>query len=108
MKERGLLVIEHINMVDPAFVQNRRNCVFNRPKLGADSATTMAEAHDGVLIDAFLGPDRRILSVHQHPRSQQKEVVVIAGANVEVGIHLVYYTLHRDSRQRYDTLYISG
>ena len=102
MKERGLLVIEQFNMVDPTLVQNRRNCVFNRPKLDADSASTMAEAHDGLLIDAFLGPDRRILSVHQHPCSQEKEVAVVAGADVKLRIYFVYYTLHRDSRQRDD------
>ena len=58
----------------------------------------MAKVQDGLLIDAFLdGRDRRVLSVHQHPRSQQKEVVVIAGVDIEVGIHLNVY--HRDSRQ---------
>ena len=102
MKERGLLVIEHIDMVDPTFVQNRRDGVFNRPKLDADCAATMAEAHDGVLVAAFLGPDRRILSVHQHPRPQEKEVAMVAGADIKLRVYFMYHTLHRDSRQRDD------
>ena len=100
MKERGLLVIEHVNMVDPTFVQNRRNGVFDRPKLGADSAPTITETHDGVLVAAFFGCDCCILSIHQHLRSQQKEVAVVAGANVKLRVYLVYYTMHRDGRQR--------
>ena len=99
MKERGLLVIEHINMVDPTFVQNRRDGAFNRPKLDADYAATMAEGHDGILVATFLEPDRRILSVHQHSRPQEKEVAVVAGADIKLRIYFVYYTLHRDSRQ---------
>ena len=102
MKERGLLVIEHINMIDSTFVQNRRDGVFNRPKLDADCAATMAESHNGLLVATFLGPDRRILSVHQHPRPQEKEVAVVAGADIKLRVYFVYYTLHRDSRQRYD------
>ena len=60
----------------------------------------MAEAYYGLLIDSFLdGRDRRILSVHQHFRSQEEEVVMVAGVDVKVGIHLsVYQTLHRYSR----------
>ena len=99
MKKWGLLVIEHVNMIDPALVQNRRNGVFNRPKLGADGAPTMAETHDGVLVTAFFGCDRRILSIHQHPRSQKKEVVMVAGANIKLRVYLVYHTLHRHSGQ---------
>ena len=102
MKERGLLVIEHIDMVDSTLVQNRRDGVFNRPKLDANVATTGAKAHDGVLIAAFFGPDLRILSVHQHPRPEQKEVAVVAGADIKLRVYFVYYTLHRDSRQRDD------
>ena len=99
MKEWGLFIIERINMVDstdPTFVQNRRNCVRNRPKLCADGATAMTEAHDGLLVDAFFdGFDRCILSVHQYLRPQEKEVAVITGVDIEVGIHLnVYETLH--------------
>ena len=81
-------------MVDPTLVQNS---VFNQPKL---DAPTMAEAYDGLLIAAFLGPDRRILSVHQHPRSQQKEVAVVAGADTKLRMYFVYYTLHCNSPQR--------
>ena len=56
----------------------------------------MAKVQDGFLIDSFLdGRDRRVLSVHQHPRSQQEEVVVVAGVDIEVGIHLNVY--HRES-----------
>ena len=85
-------------MVDPTLVQNWRNCVRNQPKLCADGTTIMAEAHDGLIVAAFLdGPDRRVLSVHQHLRSQEEEVVVVAGVDIEVGIHLNVY--HRDSRQ---------
>ena len=102
MKEWGLLVIEHVNMIDPTLVQNRRNGVFNQPKLCADGATIMAEAHDGVLVAAFFVCDCRILSVHQHLRSQQKEVAVVAGADVELWVYFVYYTMHRHSRQRYN------
>ena len=56
----------------------------------------MTEAHDGLLVAAFFdGFDRRILSVHQHLRPQEKEVAVIAGVDITVGIHLdVHETLH--------------
>ena len=101
MKERGLFVIEHINMIDSTFVQNRRDSVFNGPKLDANVATT-GEAHDGVLVAAFFGPDLRTLFVHQHPRPEQKEVTVVAGADIKLRVYFVYYTLHRDSRQRDD------
>ena len=104
MKERGLLVIEHINMIDSTFVQNRRDGVFNRPKLDADCAATMAESHNGLLVATFLGPDRRILSVHQHPRPQEKEVAVVAGADIKLRVYFVYHTLHCDSRQRDDNI----
>ena len=70
MKERGLLAIEHINMIDSTFVQNMRDGVFNRPKVDANVATTGAEAHDGVLIAAFFGPDLGILFVHQNLRPE--------------------------------------
>ena len=100
MKERGLLVIVHINMIDSIFVQNRRDGVFNGPKLDANVATTGAKAHDGILIGAFFGPDRRILSIYQHPRPEQKEVTVVAGVDIKLRVYFVYYTLHRDSRQR--------
>ena len=100
MKEWGLLVIEHIHVVDPTFVQNWRDGVFNRPKLGADGAFTMAKTHDRLFIVAFLdGRDRRILSVDQHPRSQQKEIVMVAGANIKPRVYFMYYTIHRDGRQ---------
>ena len=99
MKERRLLVIEHINMIDSTLVQNRRDGVFNRPKLDTNVATT-GEAHDGVLTAAFFGPDLRTLSVHQHPRPEQKEVAVVAGADIKLRVYFVYHTLHRDSRQK--------
>ena len=103
MKERGLLVIEHINMVDPTFVQNRRNSVFNRPKLDANVASTgAAEAHDGIPIAAFFGPDLRILFVHQYLRPQQKKIAVVAGADIKFRVYFVYHTLHRHSQQRDD------
>ena len=62
----------------------------------------MAKVQDGFLIDSFLdGRDRRVLSVHQHPRSQQEEVVVVAGVDIEVGIHLnVYHRARVDNCKR--------
>ena len=96
MEEWGLFIIERINMVDPTFVQNRRNSVRNQPKFCADGGKAMTEAHDGFFIAAFFdGFDRCVLSVHQHLRPQEKEVAVIAGVDIKVGIHLnVYETLH--------------
>ena len=96
MKKRGPLVIERIHMVDPILNQDGWKSVCEWPQLGADGATTMAKVQDGLLIDAFLdGRNRRILSVHQHLRPQQKEVAVIAGVDMKVRIHLNVY--HRDS-----------
>ena len=58
----------------------------------------MAEAHDGFPTAAFLDKlDLRILSVHQHSRSQQKKIAVVAGVDAEVGVYFVYQTLHRHS-----------
>ena len=70
MKERRLFVIEHINMIDSTFVQNTRDGVSNRQKPDANGAATMAEAHDGVLIAAFFGPDLGIFFVHQNLRPE--------------------------------------
>ena len=87
MKEWGLLVIERIHVVDPKLYQDRRNDACHQPKLCAEGATRMAEIQSWPLVLAFLdGPDLRILSIHQHSCSQQKEVIMVAGVDLEVRI----------------------
>ena len=50
-----------------------------------------------------VGPKKKLaLSVHQHPRPQEKEVAMVAGADIKLRVYFMYHTLHRDSRQRDD------
>ena len=43
--------------------------------------------------------DNMSRTAYQHPRSQQK-VVMVAGAYVELRVYFVYYTMHRHGPQR--------
>ena len=45
------------------------------------------KALESANVAVVFGPDLRILSIHQHLRSQQKEVVVVAGVDAKVRIN---------------------
>ena len=89
MKEWRLLVIERIHVVHSILNQGRRNSsVGNRRKRCADGAIRMTEVQDWLLVFAFPDrPDLCILSIHQHSRFQEEEVIMIAGVDVEVMIN---------------------